>query len=182
MAAVAIRRAREAPSFCSDLSRRGLWNDWTLDCWANSAGSIAVAGSMACAYFSETHSIHASAKPSASRRPLARKYLSYAGHSMGSICLVASPALRWKMSSERTRRCSGGLADTSAIGGRVRGSGRRQLPIFCPRSLEPICAKSAGMPTCADDALPRSPSGFSSGDGSECGIRHCESWLARGRG
>lgn len=97
MAAVAIRRAREAPSFCSDLSRRGLWNDWTLDCWANSAGSIAVAGSMACAYFSETHSIHASAKPSASRRPLARKYLSYAGHSMGSICLVASPALRWKM-------------------------------------------------------------------------------------
>ena len=83
MAAVAIRRAREAPSLCSDLSRRGLWNDWTLDCWANSAGSIAVAGSMACAYFSETHSIHASAKPSASRRPLARKYLSYAGHSMG---------------------------------------------------------------------------------------------------
>ena len=79
-------------------------------------------------------------------------------------------------------RCSGGLADTSAIAGRVRGSGRRQLPIFCPRSLEPICAKSAGMPTCADDALPRSPGGFSSGDGSECGIRHCERWLARGRG
>ena len=65
MAAVAIRRAREAPSFSSDLSRGGLWNDWTLDCLANSAGSIAVAGSMACAYFSETHSIHASAKPSA---------------------------------------------------------------------------------------------------------------------